>query len=96
MLNFSDLEDDLRQLSEYYVGDLDVWDFSNDEKDYYMLVIPQDPSTLADPYSFKAIDKMLDCIWGVYQDEFRSVNYISSATMEATDLPYFYIKLKGY
>ena len=96
MLNLSDLEDDLRQLAEHYVGGLDVWEFTKEGKDYHMVCIPQDPTTLKDAYSFKAINRMLDFIRMGYPHEIKWANYVSSATMETTDLPYFYIKLEGY
>ena len=96
MLNFIDLEDDLHQLVEHYLGDLDVWEFTQEGNCYFMVVMPQDPTTLENAYSFKAIDKMLDLIRTAYPQEIKRANYVSAATMEDTDLPYFYIKLEEY
>ena len=96
MLSFSELEVDLQQLAEYYVGELDEWDLIRGGRDYYMLVIPHDPYILIDAYSYKAIDKMLNFICGTYIQEFRWANYVTSVTMETTELPYFCFKLEGY
>ena len=96
MLSFSELEADLRQLAEHYVGELDTWEFIREGRDYYMLVVPQDPYILADPYSYRAIDKMLDFVCSAYVQEFRWADYVASVTMETTELPYFCFKLGGY
>ena len=94
MLNFSNLEVDLRQLAEYYVGELDEWELRQEGREYYMLVVPQDPYILEDAFSYKAIGHMLDFIRGVYNQEFSSCNFEVCMTGETTELPYFCLKLK--
>ena len=96
MLSFSELEVDLRQLAEYYVGELDEWELRREGRDYYMLVVPQDPYILEDAFAYKAIGRMLDFIWGTYNQEFCTVSFEATITEEDTDLPYFCLKLKGH
>ena len=95
MLSFIELEVGLRMITMLYIGRIKGWEFRKEGSDYYMLVIPEDPMLLADPYAYRQVDKLLDYICVAYEKEIRWAQYEVSITNEITELPYFCFKLEG-
>ena len=96
MLSFKELDQGLREVVEFYAGELEVWELRREDGDFYLLVIPKSPEVLENSFAFRSVDKLVDCIRDSYRQEFFYVGYESAITGEDTELPYFCLKLKGY
>ena len=96
MLSINELGQELREVVEFYTGELEDWELRREGRDFYLLVIPYNPEVLAIAYSYKAIGRMVGFISEAYAQEFRSVDFVVAFTGEDTELPYFCLKLKGY